>query len=269
MMKQVLPIVEANYESLSATDKVIADFFLRNRQLEDLSAKTLSRKLFVSKSALSRFAKKLGFKGYREFVSFYTEEISTSIDRRFTTLTQKVLYTYQELLEKSYSLIDEKQLKEIVELISSADKVFVYGYGNSGLCASEFKMRFMRLGLNVEAITDIHLMNMNDVLFKETDLLIAMSISGYPLEEHIKAAKAHGAKVVTLTANMRPYIPKFSDQVVLCPSTKNLDVGNVISPQFPLLLILDVIYTFYLGKDTDEKQSTLEDTLKYIREREV
>lgn len=262
-----MPLVEANYENFSATDKVIADFFIHNKKLQDFSASKLSEQLFVSKSALSRFAKRIGFKGYREFISFYTEEVRDNIDEKFTSLTQKVLYTYQEILEKSYSLINEKQIQDVVEMISTAEKVYIYGIGNSGLCAMEFKMRFMRLGLNVEAITDIHIMNMNDILFKKNDVLIALSISAYPLEEHVISAKEHGTKVIFLTANNLPYVQKYSDKVIICPSTKNLDVGNVISPQMPLLLILDVIYAFYLSKDSDTKQMTLIDTLRYIRER--
>ena len=39
----------------------------------ELSSKDVSKKLFVSEASLSRFAKKLGFSGYREFQFAYKQ----------------------------------------------------------------------------------------------------------------------------------------------------------------------------------------------------
>jgi DNA-binding MurR/RpiR family transcriptional regulator len=47
-------------------------------------------------------------------------------------------------------------------------KVYVYGIGSSGIVAMEFKIRFMRLGLNVESVVDAHYnAKMNSVLIDE------------------------------------------------------------------------------------------------------
>lgn len=269
MRKLVLPIIEANYENLSPTDKNIADFFISNKEKLDFSADKISSTLYVSKSALTRFSKKIGFEGYREFISFYNEELNNRIDHKFNSLTQKVLFTYQEIVEKSYSLIDEEQINRVIKLITDAKKVYVYGVGNSGLSAQEFKMRFMRIGLDVEALTDVHLMNMNEVLISKDNLLIALSISGYPLKPYIIDAKGRGAKVIALTTNMLNYLKQFSNEIIMCPSVENLDVGNIITPQLPFLLILDVIYAFYLSKDINKKTFKLEDTLKHIQQRHM
>ena len=39
------------------------------------------------------------------------------------------------------------------------------------------------------------------------------------------------------------------EEIVLAPVKKNLEYGNVISPQFPILLILDLIYAQLLKED--------------------
>lgn len=267
MKKKVIPLIEANFEMLSPTDQVIADFFIKNKESRSFKADNIAKELFVSKAALSRFAKKIGFSGYREFISFYKEEIENSFEMKFTNLTQRVLYTYQEIQEKSYTLIDEMQIQRVVEMISLANKVYIYGYGNSGLAALEFKMRFMRLGLNIEAITDMHLMKMNDVVLNKGDLLIVLSISGLTLQPFIEKAASKNIEIISMTANLQPYIKEYSNEVIICPSTKHLDVGNLISPQLPFLLLIDVIYAFYLSKDSESKIDKLENTLKYLEER--
>lgn len=268
MVKSVVAQIEANYERLSPTDRTIANFFVNNREVVDFSAVAMSARLFVSKSALSRFAQRIGFQGYRDFMSVYRPELVGRIEtHHFNTLTQTVMYTYNQLQDKAYALIDEAQISRVVEMIDSARKVYVYGYGNSGLAANEFKMRFMRLGLDVEALTDDHLMKMNNVLIKPDSLLVALSISSYSMVDHIRAAKARNGAVVLLTTRSLAELDGTVDETVLCPSAKHLDVGNVISPQFPLLLLIDVIYAFYLARGTDYKEGLLQDTLVYIQNR--
>ena len=62
--------------------------------------------------------------------------------------TRHILETYQELLNKSYALLDEKQIKRVSRQIAEKRKVFVYGKGSSGIAGEELKMRFMRLGID-------------------------------------------------------------------------------------------------------------------------
>ena len=68
-VKSVIPIIESNYENFTALEKNIADFFMKNEEKMDFSAKEIAKHLFVSEASLSRFAKKCGFRGYREFIN--------------------------------------------------------------------------------------------------------------------------------------------------------------------------------------------------------
>ena len=43
-----------------------------------------------------------------------------------------VLSDYQELLNKSYSLVNEEQIERIVNIISTQKRIYVYGKGSSG-----------------------------------------------------------------------------------------------------------------------------------------
>ena len=72
-MKSVVPIIESNYDNFTTVEKSIADFFIQNRKKMDFSAKAVAEQLFVSEASLSRFAKKCGYRGYREFVYQYEE----------------------------------------------------------------------------------------------------------------------------------------------------------------------------------------------------
>ena len=72
--KMIAPILEAKYDSFTQSEKEIAEFFLRNKEkMVDFSIEELSKELFVSKASISRFVKKCGFKGYREFLYQYNK----------------------------------------------------------------------------------------------------------------------------------------------------------------------------------------------------
>lgn len=108
-VKSVIETIESNYENFTPTEKNIAEFFIHNDQKRDFSGKKLAEELFVSEASLSRFAQKCGFRGYREFIYEYKQNFVEKQDE-ITNNVSQVLETYQELLNKTYSLIDENQL---------------------------------------------------------------------------------------------------------------------------------------------------------------
>lgn len=94
--------------------KDILQTIFENDAIGDLSAEFISTELSVSPASLSRFAKKSGYQGYREFVYEYRNSYveKTTVEQEESRL---VLDTYQSLLNKVYNLLDEAQIKRIVE----------------------------------------------------------------------------------------------------------------------------------------------------------
>ena len=265
-IKSVIPVIESNYDSFTTVERNIADFFIKNRTKMDFSAKAVSEKLFVSEASLSRFAKKCGFRGYREFLYQY-EENFVEKKETITGNTRMVLNTYQELLNKAYNLVDESQVLRISRYIAKAVRVFVCGVGSSGLSAREMQLRFMRIGVNIESIQERDLMRMQAVFQNESCMVIGISISGEKEEVLYMLKEAHErkAKTVFMTAQNKPHYEKFCDEVVLLPSLRHLNHGNVISPQFPILLMLDIWYSYYVGQDKYTKEVLHDNTLKALK----
>ncbi len=261
----IIPLMETLYSNFTNTERVVADFFINNNMKQDFSAESISSKLFVSNASLSRFAKKCGFKGYREFIYRYEQTFNEEL-QNVGKLKKKVLNTYQKLLDKSYTLTDEAQLKRVSEMLVKYKKVYVYGIGSSGIVAMEFKIRFMRLGLNVESVVDAHIMQMNSVLVDEDTLVIGFTVSGKTkiVIDSLKAAKKRKAKTIIVTSNNDFRLNDFCDEIILIAVTKNLAIGNVISPQFPILVVVDILYSHFLNINYNEKTSVLNDTLSNI-----
>lgn len=266
-VKSVIPIIESNYDNFTTVERNIADFFIHNRKKVDFSARAVAERLYVSEASLSRFAKKCGYRGYREFVYQY-EETFVEKQESMTGNTRMVLNAYQELLNKTYNLVDEAQIARIGGYLSEADRVFVCGKGSSGLAAMEMELRFMRIGVDIDSLHDSDLMRMQAVFQDKRSLVIGISISGEKEEVMYLMRESHrrGAKTVLLTAKNKDIYGEFCNEVVLLPSLKHLNHGNVISPQFPILVMLDIIYSYYVEQDKDEKEILHDNTLRALEE---
>lgn len=264
-LKSVIPIIEANYKNFTSVEKNIANFFRNNEEIMDFSAKSISNRLFVSEAALSRFAKKCGYRGYREFIYQYEQNL-TERNLKIVGNAGSVLNIYQELLNKTYSLIDQKQIMRICEYMADASRVFVCGKGSSGLAAMEAESRFMRIGVDIDSITDSDIMRFQTVFQNSKSMVIGISVSGMTESILYSLQQAHEkkSKTVLITAHKNGRISSYCDEIVLIPSLKYLNYGNIISPQFPILIFLDIIYSYYVSMDKRRMQVLHTSTLRAL-----
>ena len=194
-MGSVKHLMMEEYENMTSVEQSIADFFIKNEEYMDFSARNISRILYISNATLSRFAKKCGYKGYRELVFDYEKELQEQINEdSISELAKKVKCTYGGLLEEVFQQLDE------------------------------------------ETIT-----------------------------EAIRIAKSRGAGVVLITANREAEID--CDVVLYTATSRNLDQGIAISPQFPILVLTDIFYGYYFKNDTKIKRQRYHMTLETLNKK--
>ncbi len=134
------------------------------------------------------------------------------IKKTMMHIIKNVEYTLEE--------INEAQVEEFMNAILSADRVFVYGAGRSGLVAKAFAMRLMHLGITVYVIGEIVTPSM-----KKDDLLITISGSGETTSvvNAASIAKKIGAKVACITSYENSSLAKLSDIIVIVKGRTKLD----------------------------------------------
>ena len=169
-------------------------------------------------------------------------------------------------MNKSYSLVNEEQMKRIVNVLSEKKRVYVYGKGSSGLVGTEMKIRFMRIGVNVEAVTDTHIMKINSVLLDEECAVIGISVSGRTEEvmTSLKAAKERGATTILMTSRKDKTFLGYCDEILLFAVKENLEKGKAISPQFPILVMVDILFSHILESDKFRREAIHEYTLNAL-----
>jgi DNA-binding MurR/RpiR family transcriptional regulator len=58
---------------------------------------------------------------------------------------------------------------------------------------------------------------------------------------------------------------EYCDEVLYVATSKNLDGGTMISPQFPILVMIDVFYTYYFENDSYFKAEKHKETLSALK----
>ena len=257
--QNILAIIESHLDKMTDLEQRIGHYFLDPNSIqEDLSSLQVAQTLHISQAALTRFAKKCGFKGYREFSFQYLQDLQraqTEADNMPSSLSRHVLYNYNQIHQQTKELIDEEKLERVAQIIEEADRVYFFGTGSSGLVARDMKLRFMRLGVVCEALTDQDGFAWTTSILDKNCLVIGFSLSGQTqsIIDSLIDAKNMGAKTILVTGQPEKIQEDFTEVVPVALQSKPEFILR-ISAQFPMLLMIDLIYAFFLEINREKKE---------------
>lgn len=254
----IATIIDLHFEELTELEQEIARYFLQAETIQDdLSSQQVTQKLHISQAALTRFAKKCGFTGYREFVFQYQHQASKpdTHSHKHSPLTKRVLRSYSIMREQTQDLIDEEQLERVAQLIDDAERVYFFGTGSSGLIAREMKLRFMRLGVVCEALTDQDGFAWTTSIMDENCLVLGFSLSGttQSVLDSLLDAKEMGAKTILFTSAPNKNSQAYTETVLVANHSQPSYIQR-ISAQLPMLFLIDLVYAYFLEINRESKE---------------
>ena len=116
-----------------------------------------------------------------------------------------------------------EDIDEFLEIIVSANNVFVTGAGRSGLAAKAFAMRLMHLGLSSYVVGETISPAIN-----EGDCILAISGSGETntITSAAKISKNRGAKVIALTSFPESTLGKLADALIIVKGRTKVEADD-------------------------------------------
>lgn len=265
--------IECSMNKFTKTEEELANYILQHPEVvSQLTISQIAKKLHISPATITRFCQKLTFSGFNEFkhelkrfVDLQNKPTSVQYLKQVDYFT-KLYQSHLEIIENTFRITTYKEIQKMVYFLINANKIHVYGIGSSGIAAQEFKSKFFRIGLHVEAIVDPHQAMMDAALSNSNSVVIGISISGETKEviRAVKIAKEQGAKVMALTGNKYSELAQNSDLSLLVTCKSTMHMGQNISPLLPLLLLFDFIYTEIVAKDYKNRISIRERTLQAL-----
>lgn len=257
-------------EEFTPADQKIAQYIIDNPQLIlESNSSQLAEIIETSQSAVVRFVKKIGYKGYvdlkidiaksfedeNDFIKDEVIEKGDDIAKILAKSKNNVLTT----TDKTYALLDEENIKKIIKLIIDSDAIYLAGVGSSGLVCEDFLFKLQRTGklsfyhqdphTNLSILTNI----------KKNDILLCISYSGITKEVILASeyAKEIGAPVVAITKSYNNALGKVSDFILLLPEIEKEMRFAAISSRISSQIITDILYYGYLAQNMDATKENI------------
>ncbi len=271
--------IRAEREQMSAIERRIGDFILENAALlRDYSSQQLAAALEVSQSSVVKFSQKLGFKGYPDLKFSIGEALARGTAAQpaasmdvgahaddYARLHEELRQARLSTEEETRHLNPRERIEAIVELVDSANRVYVCGTGDDGIFARECAMRLSLLGLPVTSQADPILMLTAISPAQKGDVLLMFSEFGKlpVLSQVSRQFQDAGGKVVAFTRHGSN------------PLRAHADAALGVSARHPSPLIEPLLYRagldylldflFVLLAQRDERQRLLATNLERIR----
>lgn len=258
------------YSEMGKAEKQIADWILNNPgQIISLSIVELAEQCGCSEATIVRFSKRLGLSGYQELkISLASESGTSTVNANITSsdsayeMFEKVsndIYFSLELTKKS---LDPESMSVAANKICSANKIVVFGLGNSASIATDASHKFLRAGLNCVAYSDNHMQVIAASHLGKGDVAIAISHSGSSKDivDALKIAKEHGATTITVSNKGKSPILKFSDVVLATSASETQYNILALNSRIAQLAIIDALYFFVVYNLSNKALESIKDT---------
>ena len=273
-MSKLLLDIKVKYQNLSKSEKKVADYIIKTpNDTIPLLITDLAQICQTSEASIVRFAKKLGFKGYQQFKIALVQEtrmrpVNVNIDKADSSFAmfEKICEEIYSSLEKTKQTITPSSFQRTCEAILSADKILVFGLGNSASIAMDCMHKMFRLGLNISAYTDNHMQAIAAAHANEKTTVIGISHSGQSKDviEAMQTAKSNGATTIAITNIKKSPIENVSDILLktVADETNYRVLG--LSSRITQLAIIDALYSYLACnlKNAEEKIDKTELVLK-------
>ncbi|WP_162272153.1 MurR/RpiR family transcriptional regulator [Murdochiella vaginalis] len=247
--------ISLQYRSLTRTEQKLAKFVLENADMIlKSSISECATMSGVSEASIVRFSKSLGYKGFLDMkinlakeVSPKSLDISPIIERDDSnqTIFEKIFTSNMTVLKSTFLHLQYETIQEVINLLVSAKRIFLFGTGGSQKVVSDAQHKFLKVGIHAIAYDDIDLQFMASSLTTTQDLVIAVSFSGanYNTMKCLEIAKANGTKIVSITSNESSPIQKISDYTIFSASDETAFQSDSVSTRIVQLTILDCLVT--------------------------
>lgn len=238
------------------TEKSIYKFFLEDTEYVLAHSITdIAKAIGVSEAAITRFAKKAGYKGFNEMRLLFTHGEQNSVKGASSaSLVEGILSDYTTHLKDTAFNVNQELLGQFVSCLENGDRVKLYATGFLGDIAQAYAFRLASLGFNIAAYTDGYTISVDAVLTRKGDMVIGIDFTGesQALVFALTTARKRGARTAAATNFSDSSLAKAADVLQLLPSTELLPQGDMISPHIAVLFLADYYYSTLLMRNIEK-----------------
>lgn len=272
-------------DSMTPLESEIASYILNNKDaVTKLKIQELADILFISKSAIHRFVKKIGFNGFNDLkVSIAKENADLLENNSYINVNYpfqakdnprqiafKLLELYEKAIKDTFEYVDLDQIKAVSQLIDSADVIDVYTHAHNSNIAENFQDKMLTIGRSVNCPSNFYNQRLTVLASDQKHVAIILSYSGKAtfILPIVKKLYEKGVKVIQIgKAGSNYYSQYVTYHLSISDSENNRDRMSQFSSHIAMQYIMDVLYGCIYNVRRKKNTKYIYDSIDYMDDR--
>ena len=272
-------------DSMTPLESEIASYILNNKDaVTKLKIQELADILFISKSAIHRFVKKIGFNGFNDLkVSIAKENADLLENNSYINVNYpfqakdnprqiafKLLELYEKAIKDTFEYVDLDQIKAVSQLIDSADVIDVYTHAHNSNIAENFQDKMLTIGKSVNCPSSFYNQRLTVLASDQKHVAIILSYSGKAtfILPIVKKLYEKGVKVIQIgKAGSNYYSQYVTYHLSISDSENNRDRMSQFSSHIAMQYIMDVLYGCIYNVRRKKNTKYIYDSIDYMDDR--
>lgn len=272
-------------DSMTPLESEIASYILNNKDaVTKLKIQELADILFISKSAIHRFVKKIGFNGFNDLkVSIAKENADLLENNSYINVNYpfqakdnprqiafKLLELYEKAIKDTFEYVDLDQIKAVSQLIDSADVIDVYTHAHNSNIAENFQDKMLTIGKSVNCPSSFYNQRLTVLASDQKHVAIILSYSGKAtfILPIVKKLYEKGVKVIQIgKAGSNYYSQYVTYHLSISDSENNRERMSQFSSHIAMQYIMDVLYGCIYNEKRKQNTKYIYDSIDYMDDR--
>ena len=272
-------------DSMTPLESEIASYILNNKDaVTKLKIQELADILFISKSAIHRFVKKIGFNGFNDLkVSIAKENADLLENNSYINVNYpfqekdnprqiafKLLELYEKAIKDTFEYVDLDQIKAVSQLIDSADVIDVYTHAHNSNIAENFQHKMLTIGKSGNCPSSFYNQRLTVLASDQKHVAIILSYSGKAtfILPIVKKLYEKGVKVIQIgKAGSNYYSQYVTYHLSISDSENNRDRMSQFSSHIAMQYIMDVLYGCIYNEKRRKNTKYIYDSIDYMDDR--
>lgn len=289
MTDNIFANISNGYYHFTAAEKKVSEYVLEHKaDIQYMSISELADECGVAEATISRFCRRLKLKGYNAFKlalakAEVAEHSSLAVSKKelqeevvdpedsLMELGRKVCNSHVAALNQSLELLQPECIKQAVDMICGAERIYFMGQGGSMLMSMVAAHQFSTVSPRFFAVQDSHIQASTVALMDENDVVVFFSYSGSTKElmEIMGLARNFGVKVILVTRFSKSPGAALANVVLQCGSNEGpLQLGSMPA-KMAQLFVVDVLFQEFVRRNPDSAQRSRERIADALTERHL
>lgn len=265
--------IRAARESFTPSEAKIAEYIEQfTEQSVNVTTVELAGRSGVSPATIVRFARTLGYESFSDM----NDDLLLDLENDEEPMMQLLLNPQDDLAEMSQKALGNvtmaisgmlamfryKDLEEAIELLRGAEHIYLYGIGASGIVATDFMQKLVRVNYKCVYYSDQDLGVVASTFLSERDVVVAFSYGGRTKEVNfaVKNAREKGAKCIAVTKFGKNPLASLADIVLPLPAIEREVRIGALASRYAQLFVVDLLYLGIVRGDMQRTHEYLETT---------